>query len=102
MGSATDVKRFCNKGARRHPNGQQVMALVVTGMLNKQGGGDLEISEITVKANRGRMMQKIKAEFLADLVNMAAKLGLGRGRPIGLRCQSRSFARFYKSRLLSK
>jgi FixJ family two-component response regulator len=55
---------------------RQVMALVVTGLMNKQVGGELGISEITVKAHRGRMMQKMKARSLADLVNIAAKLGI--------------------------
>jgi FixJ family two-component response regulator len=57
---------------------QQVMALVVTGLMNKQVGGELGISEITVKAHRGRVMQKMKAGSLADLVNMAARLGIPR------------------------
>jgi FixJ family two-component response regulator len=54
---------------------RQVMALVVRGLLNKQVGGELGISEITVKAHRGRMMAKMKAKSLAELVNMAARLG---------------------------
>lgn len=61
---------------------RQVMALVVRGQLNKQVGGDLGISEITVKAHRGRMMRKVQARSLAELVNMAARLGhvtAGRG-----------------------
>jgi FixJ family two-component response regulator len=56
------------------------MALVVSGLLNKQVGGELGISEITVKARRGSVMRKMKADSLADLVNMAAILRLGRRR----------------------
>ena len=53
---------------------RQVMELVVSGLLNKQIGGELGISEITVKAHRGQVMQKMKADSLADLVKMAARL----------------------------
>jgi C4-dicarboxylate-specific signal transduction histidine kinase len=55
---------------------REVMALVVSGLLNKQVGGELGISEITVKAHRGKVMRKMKAGSLADLVNMAARLRL--------------------------
>ncbi len=59
------------------PRERQVMALVVAGLLNKQVGGELGISEITVKAHRGQVMRKMKAESLPDLVTMAARLGPG-------------------------
>jgi FixJ family two-component response regulator len=52
------------------------MTLVVSGLLNKQVGGELGISEITVKAHRGQVMRKMKADSLPDLVTMAARLGL--------------------------
>ena len=58
------------------PREQDVMRLVVAGMLNKQIGLKLGISEITVKAHRGKVMQKMKADSVADLVKTAMKLGL--------------------------
>jgi FixJ family two-component response regulator len=58
------------------PREKQVMALVVSGLLNKQVGGELDISEITVKAHRGKVMEKMKAGSLADLVKMASRLGV--------------------------
>ena len=58
------------------PREREVMARVTAGMLNKQVGGDLGISEITVKAHRGQVMRKMKAESLPDLVTMSARLGL--------------------------
>ena len=58
------------------PRERDVMALVVAGLLNKQVGGQLGISEITVKAHRGQVMRKMKADSLPDLVTMAARLGL--------------------------
>jgi FixJ family two-component response regulator len=58
------------------PRERQVMELVVAGLLNKQIGGKLDISEITVKAHRGQVMRKMKASSLADLVKISARLRL--------------------------
>jgi len=58
------------------PREQDVMRLVVAGMLNKQIGLKLGISEITVKAHRGKMMQKMRVDSVADLVKTAVRLGL--------------------------
>ena len=66
--------RDCHASLSRRE--REVMALVVSGLLNKQVGGELGISEITVKAHRGQVMRKMKADSLADLVKMAARLRL--------------------------
>src|SRR5580692_7773509 len=62
------------------PREREVMALVVSGLSNKQVGAELGISEITVKAHRGQMMRKMRAGSLPELVRMATRLGL---RPAG-------------------
>ena len=64
------------------PREREVMVLVACGQLNKQVGSQLGISEITVKAHRGKLMRKMKAASLADLVNMAANLELSPGARI--------------------
>jgi FixJ family two-component response regulator len=58
------------------PREREVMVLVVSGLLNKQVGGELGISEITVKAHRGQVMRKMRAASLPALVHMVADLGL--------------------------
>ena len=60
---------------------REVMAWVISGLLNKQVGGELGISVITVKAHRGKVMRKMRADSLADLVNMAARLRLAPASP---------------------
>jgi FixJ family two-component response regulator len=71
-----ELRRLQDCYASLTPRERQVMALVVTGMLNKQIGGKLDISEITVKAHRGQVMRKMKANSLAELVKIGVRLRL--------------------------
>ena len=74
LAQEAEMQELRNCYASLTPREREVMALVVSGLLNKQVGGELGISEITVKAHRGQVMQKMKANSIADLVKMAARL----------------------------
>src|SRR5262249_49630678 len=76
LGQEEEERALRDRSAWLSRREQEVMALVVTGRLNKQVGFELGISEITVKAHRGRVMRKMGADSFADLVNIAAKLRL--------------------------
>jgi FixJ family two-component response regulator len=71
-----EIQRLRDSYALLTPRERQVMDLVVSGRLNKQVGGELGISEITVKQHRGQVMRKMRASSLPDLVTMSARLGL--------------------------
>ena len=70
----TRALRDCHESLS--PREREVMALVVSGLLNKQVGGELGISEITVKAHRGNVMRKMEAHTFAELMTMATRLHL--------------------------
>ena len=76
LGHEADIRSLRDCYASLSRREREVMTLVVTGLLNKQVGFELGISEITVKAHRGKVMRKMKADSLPDLVTMAAKLRL--------------------------
>jgi FixJ family two-component response regulator len=76
LGDRAEIQTLRDCYASLTPREQEVMVLVVSGLLNKQVGLKLGISEITVKAHRGKVMQKMKADSLADLVKTAVRLRL--------------------------
>jgi FixJ family two-component response regulator len=76
LGNEAEMQALRGRYASLTPREREVMALVVSGLLNKQVGFELGISEITVKGHRGRMMLKMKADSVADLVKMALRLRL--------------------------
>jgi FixJ family two-component response regulator len=78
LGREMEMRGLKDRYASLTHRERQVMALVASGKPNKQVGSELGISEITVKAHRGRVMEKMKADSIADLVKMAGKLRLTR------------------------
>jgi FixJ family two-component response regulator len=81
LGHDAEVRELRHRYASLTPREREVMALVVSGLLNKQVGSKLGISEITVKAHRGSVVRKMEADSLADLVTMAARLRLAPAPP---------------------
>jgi len=75
---STEIRALKDRYSCLTAREREVMALVVAGLPNKQVGSELGISEITVKAHRGSMMRKMKAESLAELVSIAARIRLPR------------------------
>ena len=78
----SETQELRSRFASLTPREREVMSRVVSGLLNKQVGGELGISEITVKAHRGQVMRKMKADSLPHLVRIDARLGPPRIHPL--------------------
>ncbi len=74
--TASTIQTLKTRYAELTSRERDVMVLVIAGLLNKQVGSRLDISEVTVKKHRGNAMRKMKAESLPELVKMAARLRL--------------------------
>lgn len=84
LGHALEMQALRDRYASLSAREREVLSLTASGLMNKQVGAELGISEITVKAHRGKVMRKMKADSFADLVNMAASLR-GVAEPTGKR-----------------
>lgn len=78
--AARDLKRLRDRFLSLSRRERDVMGLVISGLMNREMGAELGISEITVKAHRGRMMRKMQAGSLVELIDIAGKLGVPRER----------------------
>src|SRR5215470_15049153 len=90
LAQEAEIRELRDRYVSLTPREREVMGLVVSGLLNKQVGGELGISEITVKAHRGQVMQKMKANSVADLVKMAERLQNSAARPENVRLEERT------------